>query len=192
MKMKLLRLLVSFPIFLLIACTTENTSFEVPELDSIFLGYPIFTGNRDDHSQDQDHLGFIRFDLRHNFRFLEFDHPIFPADEVTDEDIINWATMRLGEIFLPGWESPFWAVINLDNGNQLAIELVGSTYAHEDTFVVAYRRQESDASNQRDIGWFDIAYGIFVLGDTTIDWRGFTKDNEGNYVLRDFNQSPFD
>lgn len=203
---KLISLLILIPLSAcgaidhFLSSETLDIVVDEPELTSIFLGYPIFTGNRHDFNPDPS----IQFDLRHNPRFLNFEHPLFLADEVTDEDIINWITVYLhGEVFLswrasvlagdqfdPAEDLP-WAIINLDNGNQISISLRGATRAPGDTFVIAYRRQNSDVPHQRDLDWFDIAYAIFVLDDTTLEWQGFVKNNEGNYMLRYLEQSPF-
>jgi len=195
-----------------------NIVVENSELTSLFLGHDVFTGN----GHDRDQNPYIDFDLRYNPRFLDFLHPIFPANEVMDEDIINWITIYLySEIFLP-WhdtigvdygleatseqeqalhksEADFdplggypWGIIHLDNGNQIAISLEGATRVPGDTFVISYRRQDSDAPIQSTLDWFDIASGFLILGDEEIEWYGFIEGDEGCHNLSRLRQSPFE
>jgi len=196
--------------FLLIRSPEESDSEAIPEitqdfseLESIFLGHDIFLGSYEDRDDDPH----IHFDLRYNERYLAFDHPIFPADEVTDEEIINWITAYLyGEYFFPweearrlndpaffNWSVPFpWAVINLDDGSQLVVETSGGTRRMADTFLIAYRQQNSEAPYQRYVGWVDTAYAIFIVGDPTLQWRDFIEGNEGDTIVRYLRHGPFD
>ena len=148
------------------------------DLDSIFLGRLIFIGNQYDFNQNPD----IQYDLRYNPRFLEFNHPIFSADEVTDEEIMNWARMNLNSgimsfnnhtfVMSDSKVDPFWAVINLDNGKQIAIVQIT-----DNGFGIAYRQQNSTAPVQKYIDWWDIDYGIFSLSESTIEWQNLTRNN---------------
>ena len=123
------------------------------ELESLFLDHPIFITS---HSQD----GPASSNLRANERYWEFEHVIFPADAVTDEDIMNWARVYLSEY---GGEAI--GVINLDNGNQLMIQVFSSHVKVNDSFTIHYQPQP-------DQDWFIIATGFysFGLGDTSIQW----------------------
>jgi len=144
------------------------------DLDSIFLGRLIFIGNQYDFNQNPD----IQYDLRYNPRFLEFNHPIFPADEVIDEEIINWAIVYLRE-----QEVESWGIINLDNGNQLQIQVFSSHTMVSDSFTISYRQQKNEYANKARADWWDIAFGRFDLESENITWESL------NGIL---NTSPFE
>jgi len=139
------------------------------ERESIFLGHPIFIGYNYYYSIDR-HPDY-GFDLRHNQRYLDFDHVIFPADQVTNEDIMNWAIVYLRR---QGVES--WGIINLDNGNQLHIWVFSSQAAVNDTFTVNYREQENDSANQWRADWWTIAHGQFSLDSEFIRWQDLEEN----------------
>jgi len=130
------------------------------DLESIFLGHPIFIATYSTRNDDwHDDYG---FDLRHNQRYLDFDHVIFSVDRVTNEDIINWATT-----YLRSYAGEPWGIINLDNGNQLHIQ----SFNGGTSFVVNYREQENDTADQFRADWWTIASGQFDLNTRSIAWQ---------------------
>ena len=178
--------------FLFTACDPSNLNYllfdtprslelgEVNEVDSIFTGYSIFIGQaRDRHRRHA-------YDLRYNQRYLEFNHNIFSAFDIRDKDIINWAFN-----YLRYSNSRYWAVINLDNKNQIVIHLTNSPHAFRDIAIISYRQQESDAMIQSTIDWWDIATATISINDTTISWEGFVETETGELIIRQLEQSPF-
>jgi len=150
--------------------TVEELPEEQPEkLESIFLGHPIFISNWT--TLEYDWHDIYGADLRHNQRYQNFDHVTFPANQVTDEDIINWAVTHLR---VQGIESG--AIINLDNGNQLYIWVFSSQAAVNDSFAVSYREQENETANQFNRDWWTIASGRFSLGYDFIRWHDLEEN----------------
>jgi len=142
------------------------------ELESIFLGHPIFIAH---DRTDYD----------------EFEHVIFSADAVTDQDIINWFKVYFQE---RAQLDSTLAIINLDNQTQLAIRIESSRYVQFDRMLISYRHLMSNAPYQDNDMWWDIALGRFALGlaDEGIRWEGFVESRfaEGVYVIRALSDSP--
>ena len=121
---------------------------------------------------------------------------------MTDTDIINWSITHMTAPEPADEFPPFgnryrrrdWAVINFDDGTQVRIQAFPSpagTFDFNDAFIVSYRNQQSNAADQKTLGWWDIAFGTFTLDDTSISWRGFVKNSHfGIYLIRDLSRSP--
>jgi len=137
------------------------------DLESIFLGHPIFIGR--DYYYSTDRHPDYEFDLRHNRRYLDFDHIIFPADQITDEDIINWSVTYLRR-------QGDWGIINLDNGNQLQVQVFSSQFAVNDTFTISYREQENNSADQSRADWWTIAHGQFSIDSELIGWQDLEEN----------------
>jgi len=184
--------------FLLAACDPSNLnyllfdtagpalereiSFEMTDepIDSIFYGIDIFLGTLWGHDRHQTQ----GFNLHYNRRYLEFEHTIFPANQIQDLDIITWAFLYLGR-----YDNRF-AVINFDNDNQLVIQLANSPHGRNDVAILSYRQQNSDALNQQNLDWWDIATATFKIGRTSIPWEGFVELETGGFAIRRLTESP--
>ena len=161
----------------------QHTAFEPEILDSIttpFDGFKIFTGTTHQSSSDRHRLN--GFDLSYNERYQAFNHTIFNVDEISDSDIIYWAITNLTH----RQEGEF-AVLNLNNNNQLVVMVQPNTY---NLFSAVYRSQESNATNQQSIDWWDIATVNFTADADYLPWNGFVKNTNDTYVIRRIS-SPF-